>query len=119
MTNMYGRNGHFTNHTHQKTQIEDIHNTQHHSDQPMQHVNKGAFTIEGHPHQVNLFYRTPPHEYYNNVFHNFNITTKNPDTSPHARGTIYEGNLLLSRMIEQSLIQAGLTSMETFDIIKK
>ena len=33
-----------------------------------------------------------------------------PETSPHARGTVYEGNLLSSIMIEQTIKQAALLS---------
>ena len=63
----------------------------------------------------NRFYSTFSHEYYNNVFHNSNITASNLDTSTHARGTIYNGMLLSSIMIEQTIIQVALSSIETFD----
>ena len=45
------------------------------------------------------------------------MATVCPQTIPfaQARGTIYEGNLLLSVMIEQTIIQAALSSIETFD----
>ena len=69
----------------------------------------------GSPRSNNWFYGTSSHEYQNNVFHNSSIISSNQETSPHARSTIYEGNLLPSVMIEQTIIQEALLSMETFD----
>ena len=42
------------------------------------------------------------------------MTASNPETLPHFRGTIYEGNLISSVMIEQTIIQAALSSIEMF-----
>ena len=39
----------------------------------------------------------------------------NLETPPHARGTIYDGTLLSSNMIEQTIIQEALTSIDMFD----
>ena len=43
-----------------------------------------------------------------------NIAASNPETSPHVRGTVYEGNLLSSVMFEQTIIQAAVSSIETY-----
>ena len=63
----------------------------------------------------NWFYGNYPCEYSNNVFHISNITASNLKTSPHVRVTVYEGNLLSSIMIEQTIMQAALSSRETFN----
>ena len=57
------------------------------------------------------------HEYYNNGLHNSIITTNHPEAISfgQARDTIYKDNLSLSVMIEQTIIQAALSSIETFD----
>ena len=60
----------------------------------------------GSPRLTNWFY---------NAFHTSNITVSNPETSPHARKTVYEGNLLSSAMIEQLTIQATLSPTEMFN----
>ena len=80
-------------------------------------MNHKALTIDGHQGQVAGF---------TELLHTgttimpciTNITTNNLETSPHARGTIYEGNLLLSIMIEQTIIQAAIPSTETFNSTK-
>ena len=69
----------------------------------------------GSPRSSDWFYSTFQCEYSNNVFHTANITASNLETSPYARGTVYKGNLLSSIMIEQTIIQAALSSIEMFD----
>ena len=39
----------------------------------------------------------------------------NLKTSPHARSTIYKGNLLSSIMIEQTILQAAVSCIATFN----
>ena len=56
-----------------------------------------------------------PHEYSNDVFQTSNTTASNPETPPHARSTVYQGSFLSSIMIEQTIIQAALASIGTFD----
>ena len=61
-------------------------------------------------------YGTFPCEYYNHGLDNSNITTYHLEAIPfgQARGTIYEGIVLSSVTIEQTIIQAELSSVEAF-----
>ena len=43
------------------------------------------------------------------------LAASNPETLPHARGTVYEGNVLSSTMIEQTIIQAAVASIEMIE----
>ena len=72
-----------------------------------------AVLIEGHPGQVigcmalidvstPIMSFIPP-----------NITASNPETPLHSRGTVYQGILQSSIMIEQSVMQAAPSSIET------
>ena len=63
----------------------------------------------------NWFYGTSSHEYYNNILHTTNITARNLETSSHARGTVQEGNLLSSVMIELTITQEAVLPIETFN----
>ena len=103
-----------TTHT-RELKIKDIPVTQHHLDYQTLIITNEAFIKEGYPRSSNWFYSTYPHGYSNNVFHTSNITASNPETSPHARGTVYEGNLLSSIMTEQSIILAALQSIEIYN----
>ena len=114
-TNIYGGNGHLTNHMYQgpqnrrhtyHTALFRSSNTDH---------DQSGFYHRGPSRSSNLFYTSYPHEYSNNVFHTSNVTASNLETSPHARGTVYEGILLSSIMIEQTMIQAALSSIVTLD----
>ena len=58
----------------------------------------------------NWFHSTYPCEYSNNVFHASNTTASNLKTPQHVRGTVYEGNLVSSVRIEQTIIQASSAS---------
>ena len=79
-----------------------------------------GFYHRGSPRSDSLLYSTFPHEYYKHAIHNSNISINHPETIPFAevRGTMYEGSLLSSVMIEQTIIQAALSSIETFDRTK-
>ena len=61
-----------------------------------------------------------PHEYCNHALHNSNITINQWETIPltQARDTFYDGCLLSSVMVEQTIIQEALSSIETFDNTK-
>ena len=110
-------NSPFTNHTYQTTQTRGhtchtapfrMTNTSH-EQQGFYH--RGPARLDG------LLHGTSPCEYYNHGLHNTNITTYHLETIPfgQARGTIYEDSLFSSVMIEQTIIQAALSSVETFD----
>ena len=73
-----------------------------------------GFHHRGSTRSNNWFYSTSLCEYYNSVFHSSNITARNQETSPHVRSTIYEGNLPSSVMIEETIIQTAISSIETF-----
>ena len=103
--NTYIRNGYLTNCTYQGSQNRrhTYHTTLFRSSGTV--CEQQGFHHRGSPNQ---FYGTSPPEHYKSVFHNYNITDSCQETSPHARSTIYEGNLLLSVMIEQTIIQTAL-----------
>ena len=105
-TYIYGRNGHFTNCTYQGNQ--NRRNTYHTA--PFMSSNH-----RGSPRSSEWFYSTSPCKFYNNVFHNSNITTDNLETSPPAGNTFYKGNILSFIMTEWTIIQAVLKSIESFD----
>ena len=69
----------------------------------------------GSPQSNNWFYSTSSCEYSNIVFHTSNITANNPETPPYTRQIVYNDNLLLSIMIEQTIIKAALSSIDMFD----
>ena len=79
--------------------IGDIPITQHHLDHHIQTVINEAFTIEGHTGLSNWFHST----------------SSNPETPSHARETVYEGDLLFSVMLGQTMVQAALAFIEVFD----
>ena len=112
--NMYGGNGCLTNHTHHELKIEDIPITQDHLDNHIEIVINEAFTIVS-LRASNWFHSYYPHEYSNIVFHASNTTASNLETPPHSRGTVYKGTLLSPTMVEQTIIQAALASIEMFD----
>ena len=113
-TNTYSKNCHFTSQTYKGNQNRrHIYHTTPFRLSGTMHEQQG-FHHRGSPRSSNWFYGTSPHDYYNNVFHNSNITVSNQETLPHARSTIYEGNLLSSFMIEWTIKQAALSSIETF-----
>ena len=114
-TKTYGRNGNFTNCMYKGTpnRRHTYHNAPFRSSNTA--CDQQGFHQRGSARSSNWFYSTSPHEYSNNVFHNSNITVSSPDTSPHARGKNYEGNLLSSIMTEQTIKQAALSSIQTFN----
>ena len=119
--NTHHRNGHFTNHTYQVTQTRGhAHHTAPFRMTNTSHEQQG-FYHRGSPRSNGSLYSTFPCEYYNDGLHNSNITANCLEAIPfgQARGTIYEGSLLLSVMIEQTIIQAALSLIETFKWHKK
>ena len=78
----------------------------------MMNASQEGFYHIGSPQSDSLLYSTFPHEYYNNALHNSNICTNHPETIPEARDTTSESSLLSSVMIEQTIIQAALSSIE-------
>ena len=114
-TNTYSRNGHFTNCTYLRTQNRrhTYHTTPFRL--PGTVCEQQGFYHRGSPRSNNWFYSTFLRDYYNSFFHNTKITASNQETSPHARSTIYEGYLLSSIMIDQTIIQAAPLPIETFD----
>ena len=77
---------------------------------------------QGFHHRVSsrlegLIYGTFLCGHYNHGLHNTIITANCPKAIPfgQARGTIYEGSLLLSVTIDQTIIQAALSLKETFN----
>ena len=114
-TNTYSGNGHFINCTYQGTQNRRL--TYHIA--PFISSNT-ACNQQGFQHRrshksSNWFYSISSCKYSNNVFHTSNITARNLEKPPHARGTVNEGSLLSSMMIEQTIIQAVLSGRETID----
>ena len=69
------------------------------------------------PRSDSSLYSSCPCECYNHALHNSNKNTNHLETIlfAQARGTFYEGSLLLSVMIEQTIIQAALSLIETCD----
>ena len=110
-------NGDFTNHTYLATQNRGCtHNTiQFRQINTLQ--GQQGFYCRGSPWSYGSLYGTFPCEHYNHGLHNPNITSNFPEAIPfgQARNTIYEGNLLLSIMIEQTIIQVAFSSIETHD----
>ena len=55
--------------------------------------------------------------FYNYGLHSSNITTDHLEAIPfrQSKAAVYEGSLLSSVMIEQTIIQAALSSIETSD----
>ena len=80
------------------------------------HMYNKAFIIEN-PRSNGSLYGTFPCEYYTDDLQNSNIATNHPEAIPSrkAKGTIYEGNLVSSVIIEQTILQSALSSIETFD----
>ena len=74
-----------------------------------------SFHHKRSPRSSNWFHSTYLNEYSNDVFQTSNTTSSNPETPPHARSMVYQGNLLSSIMIEQTIIQAALASIEMLD----
>ena len=72
------------------------------------------------PRSGNSLYGTFPHKYYNHILHNSNISTNHLEKIPlsQTRGIIYEGSLLSFVIMEQTIIWAALSSVETFDSTK-
>ena len=106
-------NSHFINQIYQATQIRG------HAHVPFRMMNRSqdqqGFYHREPPRSNSSLYSTFPLEYYNHALHNSNITANHLETIPsaQARSTIYEGSLLSSVMIEQTIIQAALSSTET------
>ena len=100
--------------------LMDMHITPHHSEWWTHHMNNKAFYHRGSPRLNGSFYGTVPHDYYSNGLLNFNITANHPEAIlfAQARAAIYEGNLLLSVMIEQTIRDSALSSIKTFDDTK-
>ena len=106
--NMYCGNSHCTNHTYQGT-----YNRRHnyhtalvrlsHTD----HEQEGFHHI-GSPRWRNWFHSTYWHEYSYDIFYTCETTASNLENSATCQGTVYEGNLLSSIMMEQTIIQAAL-----------
>ena len=114
-TNTYGKNDHLTNCTYQGAQNRrhTYHTTPFRSSNAAH--DQQCFHHKGSPKSSNLFYRTYLCKDTNNVIHNSNKTVSNLETSSHAKSSIYEGNLLSSVMIDQTIIQAALSSIEICD----
>ena len=76
-----------------------------------------GFYHRGSPRSNSPLYSIFACEYYNHALHNSDITANRPETVPftQTRGILYEGSLLSSAMIEQTIIQAALSSIKTFD----
>ena len=101
-------NGHFTNHTCQTA------STRGHAHHPT--LFRMTITVyeqegiyhRGSPRSNGLLYSISPCENYNHGLHNSYITTNHLEAIQfgQARGTIYEGSLLLSVVIEQTIIQS-------------
>ena len=61
------------------------------------------------------FHNTHPYEYINNVFHTCNPSEYNQQTPQNIGPTAFEGNLLALVMVEQTILQAALASIEMFN----
>ena len=94
--------------------MEDIATTQHHLNHHIQTMISEPFTI-GSIRSGNLFHNTYPCEYSTNVSHTHNTRRNNQQMPQKARPITFEGNSLALVMIEQTIMQEALTSIETFD----
>ena len=113
--NTHNVNSYFTNQTYQTTQIRGhTHNNAPFRTMNMSQKQQGLYH-NGSSKSDSSLYATFPCQYYNHALHNSTITANCHETIPfaQARGTIYEGSLLLTVMIEQIIIQAALSSIET------
>ena len=114
-TNTYRGNGHLVNYMNQGTQNRrHTYHTVLFRSSNIEH-DLCSFHHRGSPRPSDWFYSTDLCEYSSNIFHTSNITASNLEISPHARGTLFEDNLLLSIMIEENTIQAALSSIEIFN----
>ena len=113
--NTYGGNYHASHHTYQgwKNNRHNYHIVSFlllHTNCDQWHFHNRGSTRKG-----SWFHHTYLHEYSNNVFHAHINSENNWQPSQNAGPTSFEGNSLASVMLEQTILQTLITSIEMFD----
>ena len=120
--NTYGGNYHALHHTHHGWQRTETTTTQFHFHHHIQTMISETFTTGDQQGKVLgfiTFCHTYPHEYSNNVSHAHNNSENDQQSSQNAGPTTFIGNSLALVMVEQTILQAALTSVEMFDCTKR
>ena len=77
------------------------------------------FHYRGSTRLGNWFHHTYPHDYSYNVIHTWNTSENNQQMPQDAKPTTFKGNSLASVMVEQTILQTALTSIQIFSSRKK